>query len=115
MTYTPSSDTAAALSTMLISILPKDFHDRLQQDESYDKVLYSSPEHYFCDALAHTDVDDCGLGDLYSMETFNEATLDMLDDFSNKMKPQQHLDTPDLLHAYRERFDPTANHTIDMI
>ena len=45
MTYTPSSDTAAALSTMLISILPKDFHDRLQQDASYAPVLYSSPEH----------------------------------------------------------------------
>ena len=99
------------ISTMLISLLPSDFHTQITDENDYDTVIYGSPEEQFCDDLIHND--EAPLSEFFIQYEADDEALDMIDDIFAPALPL--LDTNILLHAYRERFDPTANHTIDMI
>lgn len=108
---TPTSSIPTMLSSMLISLLPSDFHKETIRDNGYDAILYGSPEEQFCDDLIHDD--EAPLSEFFIQYGADDTVLDIIDEIFTPARPL--LDTNILLHAYRERFDPTANHTIDMI
>ena len=108
---TPTSSIPTMVSTMLISLLPSDFHTQITDENNYDTVLYGSPEEQFCDMLVHDEM--FTPSEFFLRQGSDDEALDMIDEIFTPTMPL--LDTNILLHAYRERFDPTANHTIDTI
>ena len=107
----PTSSIPTMISAMLISLLPSDFHNETIRDDAYDAILYGSAEEQFCDDLIHDD--EAPLSEFFIQHGAHDDALDMIDEIFTPARPL--LDTNILPHAYRERFDPTANHTIDTI